>query len=110
MMVYDIANQLAKELKQCAEYVEYKKKKEEVYADNETRFKIEEFDKVKQEVQVLALKGEEQNKDRMDKLQELYSILLQNPKIKEYFDSEVRFNVLLADVNKIIAESVKEVF
>ena len=36
-------------------------------------------------------------------------MLLENPDMKEYFDLEVRFNVLLADVNKIIGEAVKDV-
>ena len=30
-------------------------------------------------------------------------------KVKEYFDAEVKFNVLLADVNKIIGDAVKDV-
>ena len=34
---------------------------------------------------------------------------MQNPKVKEYFDVEVRFNVMLADVNRIIGEAVKDV-
>ena len=29
--------------------------------------------------------------------------------IKEYFDLEVKFNVMIADVNKIIAEAIKDV-
>ena len=29
--------------------------------------------------------------------------------IKEYFDLEVKFNVMIADVNKIIAEAVQDV-
>ena len=45
----------------------------------------------------------------MKKLQELYEILVKNPSIKEYFDKEVRFNVMIADVNKIIAEAIKDV-
>ena len=28
--------------------------------------------------------------------------------VQEYFDIEVRFNIMLADVNKIISESVKD--
>ena len=44
----------------------------------------------------------------MKKLQEMYDMLMKEPKIKEYFDVEVRFNIMLADVNKIISESVKE--
>ena len=29
--------------------------------------------------------------------------------VKEYFDKEVRFNVMIADVNKIIGEAIKDV-
>ena len=39
----------------------------------------------------------------------MYTILIQNKEIKEYFDLEVKFNIIIADVNKIIAESVKDV-
>ena len=39
----------------------------------------------------------------------MYTILIGHNEIKEYFDLEVKFNVMLADVNKIIAESVKDV-
>ena len=44
-----------------------------------------------------------------EKLQELYDILVKNSDIKEYFDLEVKFNVMIADINKIIAESIKDV-
>ena len=30
----------------------------------------------------------------------MYNVLNAEPKIKEYFDIEVRFNIMLADVNK----------
>lgn len=39
----------------------------------------------------------------------MYTILVQDKEIKEYFDLEVKFNVMIADVNKIIAESIKDV-
>ena len=45
----------------------------------------------------------------MKKLQELYQILVQNPDVKYYFDKEVRFNVMMADVNKIIGDAIKDV-
>ena len=109
MQVYDKANELAQDLKNCKEYLEYKKIKEEVYANPEMVGKIKEFDKIKYDAQVLALHGENQDPEKMKKLQKLYEILLKEPKIKEYFDAEMRFNVLLADVNKIIGEAVKDV-
>ena len=38
-----------------------------------------------------------------------YNFVTKEPKVKEYFDAEVKFNVLLADVNKIIGDAVKDV-
>ena len=38
-----------------------------------------------------------------------YADIQKEAKIKEYFDAEMRFNVLLTDVNRIIAEAVKDV-
>jgi cell fate (sporulation/competence/biofilm development) regulator YlbF (YheA/YmcA/DUF963 family) len=34
---------------------------------------------------------------------------MENSKVKEFFDVQVRFNVMLADINKIIGDSVKDV-
>ena len=51
----------------------------------------------------------EQDEEKNKKLQQMYQILMQDSKIKEFFDIEVRFNIMLADVNKIISESVKDV-
>lgn len=109
MYVYDQANELAKSLKESKEYLEYKKIKEEVKSIPEMKEKIDEFEKIRYETQLLTIQGEEQNEEKMNKLKELYQILMQNPKVKEYFDVEVRFNVMLADVNKIIGEAVKDV-
>ena len=44
----------------------------------------------------------------MKHVQELYGELIQNEEASKYFDAEIRFNVLIADVNKIIGESVKD--
>lgn len=53
--------------------------------------------------------GGSENPETKKKLEEMYLILVEDKEIKKYFDMEVRFNVMLADVNKIIGEAVKEV-
>lgn len=108
MNVYDTANKLASELKQSKEYLDYKKLKEQINSDNEKKAKIEEFGKIQYEAQLATMQGEN-SADKTKKLEELYKILVQNKDIKEYFDAEIKFNIMLADVNKIIAESVKDV-
>ena len=109
MNVYDTANRLAQEIKASEEYAKYKEAKQKLEANQELKEKVEEFEKVRYEVQVLAMQGKEVEEEKNKKLQEMYTILIQNNEIKEYFDLEVKFNVMLADVNKIIAESVQDV-
>lgn len=109
MTVYDEVNNLAKAIRESKEYKEYKEVKTELLKTPELKAKVDEFEKIRYEEQLLAMQGEQQSEEKMKKLQELYEILVQNPNIKEYFEKEVRFNVMIADVNKIIGESIKDV-
>lgn len=109
MEVYDNANNLAKAIKNSKEYQEYKEIKQEISTQPELKAQVEEFEKIRYEEQLLAMQGEKQSEEKMAKLQELYKILVQNPDVKDFFDKEVRFNVMIADVNKIIGEAIKDV-
>ena len=109
MNVYDTANKLASEIRASEEYTKYKTAKEALESNNELKTKVDEFEKMRYDVQVLAMQGKEVEEEKNKKLQEMYTILIQNNEIKEYFDLEVKFNVMIADVNKIIAESIQDV-
>jgi len=109
MYVYDKANELARSIRESKEYLEYKELKKVVTEDLKLKDKVDEFEKIRYEEQLLAVQGEKTSEDKMKKLQELYEILVKEPKVKEYFDAEVRFNLMIADVNKIIGESIKDV-
>lgn len=109
MAVYDKCHELARAIKESKEYQEFKEIKSIVYNDLHLKDKIDEFEKIRYEEQLLAIQGEAQSQDKMQKLQELYEILIKEPQVKDYFDKEVRFNVMIADVNKIIGEAIKDV-
>lgn len=109
MNVYDKTHELAKELKECPEYTQYKVIKEKVYADQDLKEKVKKFDQLRYEMQLLTIQGEKQNETKMQELQKMYEELMQNNDVKEYFDKEIRFNVMLADINKIIGDAVKDV-
>ena len=96
-------------LQRIIEYKKYKEAKDRIMKDPEMKAKIDEFEKIRYESQVLAIQKGEGDSEKMQKLQQLYTILVENKDIKEYFDLEVKFNVMVADVNKIIAEAIKEV-
>ena len=109
MEVYDKVNNLARAIKDCKEYKEYKEIKNYLVNMPELKSQVDEFEKIRYEEQLLAMQGEKQSEEKLKKLQDLYKILVQNPKVKDYFDKEVRFNILIADVNKIIGEAIKDV-
>ena len=109
MNVYDTSNRLAQEIRQSEEYLKYKKRKDEISQDPELKKEVEEFEKLRYEVQLLEYTGEKKDEEKNKKLEEMYKVLVENSIIKEYFDLEVKFNIMIADVNKIIAESIKDV-
>ncbi len=109
MNIYDTVNKLGYELKHCEEYLNYKKMKEEIKAQPELEQKLEEFEKARYEIQVSTIQGGKQDEEKAKKMQELYVELIANETMKKYFDAELKFNVLLTDINKIIGEAVEDV-
>ena len=109
MNVYDTANKLAQEIKSSDEFKNYRKYKELVKTNTEVNEKIKKFETLRYEVQISAMQGLEVNKEKEKELQEVYTELLSKENVKEYFDTEFKFNILLADVNKIIGEAVKDI-
>ena len=108
--VYDTANKLAQEMRNSEEFKQYKDAREKVLANPDLKNKIEEFEKIRYDVQMLSVEKGAEDPEKMKKLQEMYVMLVENKEIKEYFDLEVRFNVMVADVNKIIAQSMEDIF
>ena len=74
--VYDTANRLAYEIKESKEYKDYKLARQKINENPELKEKIDEFEKVRYEAQVLSIKAREEDKEKIQKLQELYDILV----------------------------------
>ena len=107
MNVYDTANQLAEEIKQSEEYMTYKIAKEAINLNFELKNKIEEFEKARYDAQITALQTGKDDENKMRHVQELYGELIQNQEASKYFDAEMKFNILIADVNKIIGNAIQ---
>ncbi len=107
-MVYDTANKLAEEIKQSEEYVTYQMAKQAINLNYELKQEIDEFEKARYEAQVIALQTGKDNEEKLRHVQELYGQLIQNQEASKYFDAEVKFNVMIADINKIIGEAIQD--
>lgn len=108
MNIYDTANKLAYEIKQSNEYNQYKKLKEEVKNNIELKEKLEEFEKARYEIQLSSIQGGKQDEKKALDMQNLYLELIKDETMQQYFNAELKFNVLLTDVNKIIGEAVQD--
>lgn len=112
MYIYDAANQLAESIRNSNEYKNLKNSKEKLFADPIKKQEIEEFEKIKQEVQIMEVR--QQNKqeidenDKKNKLEKMYNVLVENKDIKEYFDYEISFNQMIYDINKIIGNAIND--
>ena len=108
MNVYDTANKLAQEIKQSEEYSAYKIAKEAINSNIELKNKIDEFEKARYEAQIIALQTGKDDDEKLKHVQALYGELIQNAEASKFFDAEIKFNILIADVNKIIGQVVQE--
>ena len=109
MNVYDTANRLAAEIKQSEEYVNYKMAREALALNPELKKKIGESEVARYEAQLIQMQTGKEDEEKTNKMKELYAELIQIDDAKKYFDAEMKFNILLTDVNKIIGEAVRDV-
>ena len=108
MQVYDTVNKLAKEIKESEEYINFKMAKQAIDLNIELKNKIAEFEKARYEEQVSLMQTGKSDEEKMKKVQEVYASIVETEAGKRYFEAELKFNVLLGDVNRIISDAVKD--
>ena len=109
MNVYDTANRLAGEIKESEEYVNYKMARQALALNLDLKKKIGEFEVARYNAQLTQMQTGKEDEEKTNKMKELYAELIKIEETKKYFDAEMKFNILLTDVNKIIGEAVRDV-
>ena len=109
MNIYDAANRLASEIKQSEEYVNYKMAKQALNLNTELKKRMSEFEKMRYEAQMIQLQTGKEDTEKVEKVKKLFEELIQEEEAKKFFDAETKFNIVIADVNKIIGEAIRDV-
>lgn len=109
MNIYDTANRLAQEIKQSEEYVNYKMAKQALNLNVSLKEKMAQFEQKRYETQLMAMQTGKQDETKYKEMQDLYAELVQTDEAKRFFETETKFNVMIADVNKIIGEAIRDV-
>lgn len=109
MNIYDTANRLALEIRQSEEYVNYKMAKETLNLNGELKKKIGEFEMVRYEAQITQMQTGKEDEEKLNKMKQLYAELIEIEDARKFFEAETKFNIVIADVNKIIGEAIRDV-
>lgn len=109
MNFYDKIHTLVRELKDTPEYVNYITIKGKVKQDAELTEKIKTFKERQKAEQLKYINGQPMDDSVKAELQQQYALIIQNPLAVEFFQAEIKLDVLLADMQKILGEGLKDV-
>lgn len=87
----------------------YKMAKQALNLNTNLKEKMAEFEKLRYDVQLEAMQTGKQNEEKYKKMQEMYKELVEIDDARRYFDAETKFNIIIADVNKIIGDTIVDV-
>lgn len=103
--VYEVLNTF----KQTTEYQNFIMLKNELKKDDATYQMLRNFKEMQNKHQMEFISTGKKNESVQKELENLYSILIQNEKARNLLECEMRLNILLADMQKIMAEGMKEI-
>lgn len=108
MNFHDKIYELIKSLKETNEYQNFLKLKEEIRKDSEIYEKLKKFKEKQQEQHIKYLNAEKITEQEIQEMQDMYATLVQNEPCRQLFETEMRINQLLADMQKILANGIKD--
>lgn len=104
MNPYDQAHALAASLKESEEYREYSHLKAIAYEDATNKALLDEYKKLQFRLQAQLASGGNMPQEDMQRLQQIGTLLQFNPDVSSYLMAEFRFQRMLTDIFKILAD------
>lgn len=109
MNFYDKVYELVRCFKETEEYKTYMKLKEEIKKDAKYSNMLKEFKDKQTKMQMEYIESGKKDENAQKELENIYSLLIQSEFVRSFLESEIRLNVLLADMQKIIGEGLKDI-
>lgn len=110
MSVHDKAHELGRAIKESSEVAEIAAAMKLVEADPASKAMLESFRFSQAQLQQRMMNGEAPDQEEMERLEKQFEVLNQNLAIRRLFEAERRLSVVIEDVNKIITQSLQELY
>ena len=102
-------NELVKSFKETDEYIEYINLKEKIKKNSIQYNILKNFKDKQKDYQLEYINGKELTDEKRKEMEHLYSIVIHNEDSRKLLEVEMKINVMLADVQKMIGYMVKEI-
>ena len=102
-------HEMVKALKDTNEYREFMSLKEEIKKDEKLYNMLKEFKNKQKEHQIKYINGTEMSDSDASYMQNLYSIIIQNENARRLLEDEMKLDLMLANVQKILGDALKEI-
>ena len=106
MNVYDQAHSLAQAIKESEEFKQYDVLKKQITENSELDKMIKDFQTKQLEIQTKQMMGQQLEPSDMTSIQQLYSIVAQDPLAARYLEAQMRFSLMMKDVYDIIGNAI----
>lgn len=109
MNFYDKVHEMVRAFKDTPEFREYVELKNKLKEEKGAYDRLKDFKERQKNYQMEYIDGKEQSKEKLDEMQNLYSIVIQNETSRKLLENEMKINVMLADMQKIIGDALKDI-
>lgn len=106
MYVYDQARLLSKAICESQEYKTLMEAKKSIDSDPTLKKMLNDYRTKQMEVQRIQLMGQNVPDDKMKAFRQIHDLAIANNMMKRYLEAEQRFAVLMADIQKILADGL----
>ena len=108
MNIYDKTHDLVSTIKQSPEYIEFMAVKKVLDTDEPAKKMVKEFIEKQMELEYEMMGNKPENKQKAEQIQQLYQLIAANNKASQFMHSYMKFQRLVADIYKILGDSVAE--
>ena len=106
MNVYDKAHELARELKDCPEVIQFRNSSEKVQGNDLSAKMIKNFRQIQMEAYSEHMKSGKVSEATEKKVQSLASVISMNSDVASYLQAEGKFAIIWEDIIKILNDAI----
>ena len=108
MNIYDKTHELVSAVKASPEYIEFMEAKKIIDTDAQAKQMVKDFIAKQMELEYEMMGGKAEDKAKTEQIQQMYQLIIGNNKASAFMQSYMKFQRLVADIYKILGDSVAE--